>query len=187
MSTPVSHPSRDTDPGLGSLPAPDAAQCLSFRSRPGITDAGLRSLLNVGLLSGVRVVDLGGCNSITDHGLSVLSGMSSLVRVCLEGCRNITHAGIAALGAATQLRGLDVTGCPGVDNRAVAILLSMPNLKVLRLCATSITPEGFLESVPAAPLERLDLSACPQICKSDLIEIVKHLKLDACQIAWSPA
>ncbi|MCC7509064.1 MAG: hypothetical protein IT464_06790 [Planctomycetes bacterium] len=187
MSAPVIQQHSDTDPGLESLPAPDAAQCLSFRSRSGITDAGLKSLLNVGLLSGVRVVDLGGCDSITDHGLAVLSGMSSLVRVCLEGCRKVTHAGIMALGAATQLRELDVSSCPGVDNRAVAALLSIPNLKVLRLCATPIAPEGFLESVPAAQLVRLDVSACPRIRQSDVPVIAAHLGMDAYQVSWSPA
>lgn len=175
----------ETDPGLDTLPALDPGESLSFRNRPGMTDASLRSMLGVGLLSGVRVVDLGGCHGITDHGLALLSGMHSLVRIGLEGCVNITASGLKSLAALPALRELDVSRIPAIDNRALAVLLGMRGLRVLRLCGTPVTVEGFLESVPAARLLRLNLSRCPAIAAHDLPAIAGHLDMPPSQLAWS--
>ncbi|MBX3460876.1 MAG: hypothetical protein KF696_13085 [Planctomycetes bacterium] len=175
----------ETDPGLDSVTSMAPGESLSFRNRPGMTDAQLRSMLSVGLLSGVRVIDLGGCHGITDHGLALLSGMQSLVRISLEGCVNVTRAGLKALAALTTLRELDVSRIPGIDNRALAVLLALPSLRVLRMCGAPVTPEGFLESEPAAPLLRLDVSRCPAITAEDLPAIAAHLNLPPSQLVWS--
>jgi len=163
-----------TDPGLESLPSVDASMALSFRGRRGLTDSALSSMLRVGLLGGIRSLDLGGCNQITDSGLGVTQNLTSLVRLCLEGCKSISRVGIAALRFPSQLVELDVSECD-VDDHCVARLLEIPSLKVLHLRGTAVTTGGLLEVIPAARLTSLDVSRCPGVAPESLGMIARNL------------
>jgi hypothetical protein len=174
---PLIHTPSDTDPGLPRLVTPDRNHVLDLRGREGVTDYGLDSMYRTGLMKGVRAVDLGYCERITDEALVLLSGIDTLTRLYLDGCWRITARGLTSLISLEELRVLDVSSCDGFDDVALRSVLSIPGLKILKLRKTAVTRQGFLDTEPVARLDRLDVRGCRRIQPGDVDQIARHLHL----------
>ena len=108
---PLIHTPSDTDPGLPRLVTPDRNHVLDLRGREGVTDYGLDSMYRTGLMKGVRAVDLGYCERITDDALVLHSGIDTLTRLYLDGCWRITAR--ASIQAAATAGGCEVENRKG--------------------------------------------------------------------------
>lgn len=62
-----------------------------------------------------------GATQITDHGLEILGGITSLERIEFYDCSRITNAGIALLVGLPRLREITVAGSPGVTREGMAV------------------------------------------------------------------
>lgn len=174
---PLIHMPSDTDPGLPSLVVPDKNHILDLRGRAGATDKVLLSMRRAGLLKGLRAVDLGYCERVTDESLELLSGVPTLTRLSVEGCPGVTPAGLASLVALPELRALDVSGCKNFDDRALAVVLCIPGLKILTLRRTPVTAAGFRSVPGSVRLQRLDVRGCEGVSAGDLDAIARRLHL----------
>jgi hypothetical protein len=164
---------------LASFPGARLVPRLELDELP-IGDSGLLTLPQFPNLVGVSLVG----TKITDRGLKVLCGLSSLRELDLSACRGVTAAGLAelrsvplhqlslryqasatdavceAIGQIKTLRQLHLTGTT-VSNEGIARLTALADLQLLMLNETKVTAKA-LHLLPNWPnLEFLNLDALP--------------------------
>jgi serine/threonine protein kinase len=125
------------------------------------TDADLSRLRSLGshpFANRITRVDLSGCESVTDSGLSHLVALGGLQHVNGYGCRGITDAGLAHLSNLPRLVRLDLTRCGG------------------------ITDAGLAHLIPLTELEYLTLGGCDWITDAGLVHLAKVKSLKAVSV-----
>ncbi|CUG06602.1 receptor-type protein kinase, putative [Bodo saltans] len=101
-------------PSLQRLRYLDLSECTEF------TDAGL---LHVGSMHHLEELELHGCRSITDSGLSSLH---HLMHLNIWGCRKVTDVGLAYLAPLTHLQTLNIRLCDQVTDFGRCVNASAP-------------------------------------------------------------
>jgi hypothetical protein len=129
-----------------------------------------RDLEWLGLLYHLKMVDLTGCEHVTDRGVAVLARFEGLKELHLshqlyqrEGRTNIylgpalTDAGLASLKGLKNLEVLSVDGAE-ITDAGLEALLEMPRLEVLDLSKTKVSDAGLetLKRIKKLRFVRLD-------------------------------
>ena len=133
-----------TDAGLVHLESLASLFSL-YIGNPGVTDEGLRRLNGLTHLESLNLVE----SRVTGVGLSLLVGMP-LNELWLSSTL-ITDPEMATVAQLTHLRRLILSYNPGLTDAALLPLRTLPDLRVLNVTATAITPEGIAALRQAVP------------------------------------
>lgn len=115
-----------------------------------ITDADLEHLRHLGhLLPQLCSVEMNGCDSVTDIGLSHVAHLTALTRL--------------------ELRGAD-----GISDCGMACLSWLPALHTLTLTSTDVTDAGVLSVLRLPALRSLDIRDCWGITAASLVKLLSH-------------
>ena len=160
-----------SDAGLETISKYKTLLKLKLESSYKITNQGLRYIHKLNL----ELLDIAGCENITDSGLMYLS--STLKELNINNCYQITDYGLVNL----QNIPLDVLDCSTIYNNTIGDKgiknISTLKLKVLNLGGCdNITDEGLYYLRNCFSLEKLDLSYCYNITKKGL-EYLSGLKI----------
>ncbi|GFR46190.1 hypothetical protein Agub_g7719, partial [Astrephomene gubernaculifera] len=106
-------------------------------------------------LTGLRELDLRGCEGLTGCGLGALGGCSALGSLELDRCTAL-KCGLSLLwplsGGLTRLL---LGWCPGLGDAEVGALAGLSGLRELRLAAAQITDAGLSQLSPLTRLTRV--------------------------------
>lgn len=140
---------------LNALDVVEGLLCLDL-SRTHVADDALAFVADHAQL---MELDLWGCDSVTDIGMSHLGAMPRLQRLELGQVGGITSSGLPALAVLPRLSALGVSGTR-VDDSGLAALRPMRSLKRLDLAHTSIVGSGLPSLVECPELWSLSLFGC---------------------------
>ncbi|KAF5743241.1 F-box/LRR-repeat protein 7-like [Tripterygium wilfordii] len=147
------------------------------------------SLVAIGKVSSIRVLNLEGCSLISDCGLASLANGSSsrtLKELVLAECYRITDSGVSLLQHIHCLEGLNLAQCgPKVTDFGVMALASIQTLKRLNLSwlikVSDITLVALAEN--CRDLLALDLTGCELITGAGIRAFAYHECLEALVLA----
>jgi hypothetical protein len=149
-----------TDEGLDHLHDLACLNELSLGWCRLVTDAGVNLLTQqAGRSSTLRILRLARC-PITDEGVVHLKRLVALEELDLNGCSSIGSNALGnTLGCLTNLTTLDVSYCPGILRSSWQG--SIPALKTLELCYSSVRDVHLSRFADLPALEELNLDSCP--------------------------
>lgn len=155
-------------------------ETLNIEESSDITNAGLMALNpryddNGFLLSGcprLKILNLAGCENISDKGLQFLPALKDLSILNLNGCSKPTLRYIAKL---KNLQDLDLALNESIKNQDLEVLTHLPNLRILGLrCCKQITDDALPHLTKLTKLQKIDLTGC-DISNEGLIRLAKSL------------
>ncbi|KAL8497941.1 hypothetical protein ACS0TY_021335 [Phlomoides rotata] len=154
---------------------------LDLTGLSGITDAGLLPLLESSREGGLVKVNISDCSNLTDETVFALSRLhgSTLELLNLDGCQKITDASLAALAhSCPLLNDLDVSKCAITDSGVFSLSLGVQlNLQVLSFSGCSAISN---KSIPALEklgktLLGLNLQHCYSISSTRIEALTENL------------
>lgn len=119
-------------------------------TKSSVTDEGLTYLVD----SGMRRIELNGCQAITAAGLKTLSQVESLETIKLSGLQSVTDEILAHLAVLPDVNNLDLHETP-VTDKGLQALERMTSLRELRIYQTQVTAAGVArlhEALPACTI-----------------------------------
>jgi Leucine-rich repeat (LRR) protein len=163
--------------GLGD---DEAAFITELRSLKLLDLSGCEALTDasVTLLSSLRdleSLDLSLCNQITDRSLASLATLPKLRAINLNWCYSISDSGIESLSHCKTLEKVSLWSCEEITDVGVQALAQFPRLLELDLPEFAhITDRGILAlSLSAAPIEYLRLDHLSEITDGGLVQLSK--------------
>lgn len=112
----------------------------------------------------LRTLDLSGCTSMYDTGLSYLKDVKSLQVLNLSQCSNITDGGLAHIAGLTNLTHLDLSYCRNIHDAGIGKLKGLTKLQELNLKYCTNIGDGSLKQAAGwKNLEVLDVGRCRNI------------------------
>ncbi len=145
-----------TNKGLGSLRALRQLEVLNLNGCESLSDP---VLAHIGTLTTLIRLDISDSN-ITNHGLKQLDRLVNLREIHLpEGV--VRDDGLIHLSRMTALRQLSLRRCRGVTDKGINLILALTELRRLDLSrCVSITDRGLLLLTGLSALRELDLRGC---------------------------
>ncbi|ESP03015.1 hypothetical protein LOTGIDRAFT_156971 [Lottia gigantea] len=146
---------------------------------PRLTDA---SLISLGNCSELGVLEVAGCNHLTDNGFQTLARTcNKLEKMDLEECIQITDATLAHLATyCTKLSALSLSHCELITDEGIRHIGSGPcateYLQVLELDNCPLITDASLEHLMGCQgLERIELYDCQLITRAGIRRLRTHL------------
>jgi Leucine Rich repeat len=131
-----------------------------------------------------RVLDLRGCQSLTDRGLSLLSNLSCLEEAYLDDCHSLIGHGFSSLSSAHNLHIVSVRNCRRLTDEGV-INLPQQSLETLILeGCRCLTDRSFIAISTMFNLLRLDVNQCDQLTDDSLAQLKDLKDLSYLNIGW---
>lgn len=144
----------------------------------GITDALFYSILKDVHLEKLRVIDLTGCNSITDKLIeNLIVSASRLRNVVLSKCMQITDASLRSLSQLGRcLHYVHLGHCGLITDFGVASLVrSCHRIQYIDLaCCSQLTDWSIVELANLPKLKRIGLVKCSLITDNGILELVRR-------------
>ena len=186
--------------GLNSLVVPSLlkrgitrVQVLSVRKSLRELVSGLHSLAPT-----LTCLNLSGCYSLTDHGLTSLLGqdLPALTTVNMSLCKEVTDRSLGRVAAhCPNLESLDLGGCTGITNAGLLLLSTLPALRHLSLRSCwqlSDAGVAYLSGLPERPgvqrqqsaLESLNLQDCQKLTDLALRYIAQGLGIKTLNLSF---
>ncbi|KAM4603186.1 uncharacterized protein O3C94_022753 isoform 1-T2 [Discoglossus pictus] len=138
-----------------------------------------QSLLTVTSLSALSTLTLSGVECLNSNRvLQLLSGLS-LKRLVLPGRRSLSDDGLSCLSGLRCLVELDLTDHTQITDRGVQSISELTRLKTLSLCNTSVSDAGLFHLRGLRLLEELSLDRTKVTSKgvSECIRCLPHLQV----------
>eukprot|EP00123_Amoebidium_parasiticum_P021399 comp6654_c0_seq1/m.2423 comp6654_c0_seq1/g.2423 ORF comp6654_c0_seq1/g.2423 comp6654_c0_seq1/m.2423 type:complete len:540 (-) comp6654_c0_seq1:75-1694(-) len=150
------------DPGVESLGHLSQLTRLNIAHIDMLTDMGFAELSS---LNGLVSLNVCWCRELTDIGLvSTLSHMPRLQVLDVSGCENMTDATAELLGQMGSLRILNVSWCKKITDEGAAAIAGATTLEELDIgFCDRLSDEGVKSLAQLGRLRRLDISQCPQV------------------------
>lgn len=158
----------------------DLTQLREFRisNAPGVTDRLLELLPNDFCLEKLRIIDISGCNAITDRLIErFVSYAPRLRNVVLSKCMHITDASLRALTQlGRSLHYIHLGHCSLITDFGVASLVrSCHRIQYIDLaCCSQLTDWTLVELASLPKLRRIGLVKCNLISDSGILELVRR-------------
>lgn len=158
----------------------ELSQLREFRisNAPGITDNLLNLLPNEFYLEKLRIIDITGCNAITDKFVEKLVICAPRLRnVVLSKCMQITDASLRALSQlGRSLHYIHLGHCLLITDFGVASLVrSCHRIQYIDLaCCSQLTDWTLVELANLPKLRRIGLVKCGLITDNGIIELVRR-------------
>jgi Leucine-rich repeat (LRR) protein len=121
--------------------------------------------------------------SLTDEGLGVVAGLTSLTHLSLALCLKVSGEGLAAAAGITSLTQLNLSNCPKVTDKGLRAVAGLTGLTDLSLDHCSMVTDKGLSAVAAlTSLTRLDLAGCSKVTGITVAGLASlaHLNLAGC-------
>ena len=123
-----------------------------------------------------------GLDKIGDDGMDVFSELPNLKRLYLVEMYGITDAGIGKIAAAKSIELLEIEMMSDISNESLKAIATLPNLKELKLKATSITNDGLDTILGMPKLTKLSLLDNDKIDSKAAEEKLKSKKFELLNI-----
>lgn len=146
---------------------------LDLRGCQHLSDRGLLQLTD---LSKLEVARFDNCHSITGRGLSALSNSRQLHTLSLVNCRRLTDEGIIHISRfLLTLECLILDGCRCITDRSMDAMSALSNLKTLDLSQCDlITDDGLKRLELLRELQVLSLGWCRKVTNEGLNTFTSH-------------
>ncbi|RCK65158.1 SCF E3 ubiquitin ligase complex F-box protein GRR1 [Candida viswanathii] len=158
----------------------DLAQLREFRisNAPGITDKLFELIPEGHILEKLRIIDITGCNAITDKLVEKLVACAPRLRnVVLSKCLQITDASLRALSQlGRSLHYIHLGHCGLITDYGVAALVRYCHrIQYIDLaCCSQLTDWTLVELANLPKLRRIGLVKCSMITDSGILELVRR-------------
>jgi hypothetical protein len=144
------------------LPEFVSLEVLDLHGCEAVTDAGLRKLPTACV--SLQSLNIGGCTAVTDYGIERLPDLKDLGHVDLSGCGGITVVGVCSLKWVPSLRSLNVSMCSGMTNGCMLLIAECIALQRLNLSfCENVTDVGAHALCKLVLLEKLGLIGCGNV------------------------
>lgn len=131
----------------------------------------------------LEILDLSGCDLLTNEGLAHVPQLQNLKALNLAECEEITNAGLAPLSGLQNLKHLNLTDCERITNVGLAHFAEFPSLTRLNLSGCSNISNSGVAHLSGCPgLEHLSLSGCWKITNVGLAHL-EHLLLNSLNLS----
>ncbi|AOW29866.1 F-box and leucine-rich repeat protein GRR1 [Candida albicans L26] len=158
----------------------DLTQLREFRisNAPGITDKLFESIPEGHILEKLRIIDITGCNAITDRLVEKLVSCAPRLRnVVLSKCMQITDASLRALSQlGRSLHYIHLGHCGLITDYGVAALVRYCHrIQYIDLaCCSQLTDWTLVELANLPKLRRIGLVKCSMITDLGILELVRR-------------
>ncbi|CAL1181150.1 unnamed protein product [Candida parapsilosis] len=158
----------------------ELTQLREFRisSAPGITDKLFELIPEGHILEKLRIIDITGCNAITDRLVEKLVACAPRLRnVVLSKCMQITDASLRALSKlGRSLHYIHLGHCGLITDYGVAALVRYCHrIQYIDLaCCSQLTDWTLVELANLPKLRRIGLVKCSMITDSGILELVRR-------------
>ncbi|KAL6451635.1 GRR1 SCF E3 ubiquitin ligase complex F-box protein GRR1 [Candida maltosa Xu316] len=158
----------------------DLTQLREFRisNAPGITDKLFELIPEGHILEKLRIIDITGCNAITDKLVEKLVACAPRLRnVVLSKCMQITDASLRALSQlGRSLHYIHLGHCGLITDYGVAALVRFCHrIQYIDLaCCSQLTDWTLVELASLPKLRRIGLVKCSSITDSGILELVRR-------------
>uniref|UniRef100_A0A182MTK7 F-box domain-containing protein n=1 Tax=Anopheles culicifacies TaxID=139723 RepID=A0A182MTK7_9DIPT len=132
----------------------------------------------VGRLQQLRVLNLTGCNGLTDVTLMCNFSMVDLRKLCLARCQQISYEGIRAMvQGCPAIEQLDLSECHNINDRAVEqVVIHLRRLRTLSLRRCYQLTDFSLDHIACYGLQlrELDVRGCKHMCPDPAMRLVNR-------------
>eukprot|EP00803_Ostreobium_quekettii_P010814 evm.model.scf_807EXC.3 EVM.evm.TU.scf_807EXC.3 scf_807EXC:18076-22205(+) len=135
-------------------------------------------------VSRVSCLVLRGCESVSDHHLSVVKEFSSLSRLLLIRAKGLTAQGLQCLTMITGLRDLSLTAIENLNSADIGCLQRLSSLTSLRLYRLGVNDNWCARIQCLSSLKRLSLAGCEGVTDAGLRAVASLPELSSLRICW---
>ena len=146
-------------------------------------DLGDDELALLGTCSALVVIDLSGCEKITDAGLQHLALLPHLLRLGLGACVHITNQGLRFLARIISLEELDLSGCDEIGDDGLRALATLPQLRLLNLnWCYGVSDAGMEALGQIRTLKAISLWSCEEITDAGVNALCTRPQLESVEL-----
>ena len=134
----------------------------------------------------VTLLDLRGCQYLTDRGLLQLSNLNNLEIAYFDNCHSLSGRGLLALSNSNRLHTLSLINCRRLtDEGIIHISNCLLSLEVLLLEGCRCLTDRSLAAISSLTnLAKLDLSLCDMVTDQGLHHLKQLRKLYSLSLGW---